>query len=192
MRLLHYIPFDANNLVPKPEFFSAPSDLHGRLHVARVIILGAKLINLVNEPDLATPLWAASYIHDLGRKHDGYCEEHGTWSVEKVEGSDEIRTLLARGGVEEHHWPMIRTAAIHHCKSCELSQQDPHYRLTHLLKDADGLDRVRLGDLNPRYLRTPQAHSLIEYAESLLKFTTTECDGDSPELMSQILQRFHS
>ena len=36
-----------------------------------------------------------------------------------------------------------------------------------VLKDADGLDRVRLGDLNPSYLRTKAAMQLIETARRL-------------------------
>jgi hypothetical protein len=43
--------------------------------------------------------------------------------------------------------------------------------LTALLKDADGLDRVRLGDLDPRYLRHEQARSMVGFAERLYAHT---------------------
>ena len=36
-----------------------------------------------------------------------------------------------------------------------------------VLKDADGLDRVRLGDLDPTRLRTDVAQSLIDTAQKL-------------------------
>lgn len=36
-----------------------------------------------------------------------------------------------------------------------------------VLKDADALDRVRLGDLNSDYLRTEAAHLLIDVARDL-------------------------
>lgn len=36
-----------------------------------------------------------------------------------------------------------------------------------LLKDADGLDRVRLGDLDPSYLRFPEARDMVGFAEDL-------------------------
>jgi len=52
----------------------------------------------------------------------------------------------------------------------------PHWRLTSLLKDADGLDRVRLGDLDPRYLRNPEAHDMVGFEASLF----TETDGTIP------------
>jgi hypothetical protein len=48
--------------------------------------------------------------------------------------------------------------------------------LTSLLKDADGLDRVRLGDLDPRRLRNPQARDMIAFAEALFE----ETDGIVP------------
>jgi hypothetical protein len=48
--------------------------------------------------------------------------------------------------------------------------------LTSLLKDADGLDRVRLGDLDPRFLRNPQARDMIPFAEALFE----ETDGVVP------------
>ena len=36
-----------------------------------------------------------------------------------------------------------------------------------VLKDADGLDRVRLGDLDPTFLRTDVAPELIDIAQDL-------------------------
>ncbi len=40
-----------------------------------------------------------------------------------------------------------------------------------LLKDADGLDRVRIGDLDPRYLRTSEALEMLDFAEQLMDET---------------------
>jgi len=40
------------------------------------------------------------------------------------------------------------------------------------LKDADGLDRVRLGDVDPRYLRNTEAHHMVAFAQTL--FDTTD------------------
>jgi hypothetical protein len=44
------------------------------------------------------------------------------------------------------------------------------------LKDADGLDRVRLGDLDARYLRNPEAREMVGFAEALFE----ETDGIVP------------
>ena len=53
----------------------------------------------------------------------------------------------------------------------ELDRAHPHWRLTSLLKDADGLDRVRLGDLDAQYLRNPQAREMVGFAEALFNAT---------------------
>ena len=52
----------------------------------------------------------------------------------------------------------------------------PTWRLTSLLKDADGLDRARLGDLEPRYLRNPEAREMVGFAVVLF----SETDGRMP------------
>ena len=63
-------------------------------------------------------------------------------------------------------------AVVHHAVPKELDRGHPHWRLTSLLKDADALDRVRLGDLDPRYLRNAQANEMIAFAQML--FDTTD------------------
>ena len=40
-----------------------------------------------------------------------------------------------------------------------------------LLKDADALDRVRLGDLDPSYLRHPEARTMVGFAQELYRAT---------------------
>lgn len=41
--------------------------------------------------------------------------------------------------------------------------------LTRLLKDADNLDRVRLGDLDPKFLRHDSAKDLVGFAQRLFQ-----------------------
>ena len=60
----------------------------------------------------------------------------------------------------------IHTAVVHHSLPKELDRAHPHWRLTSLLKDADGMDRVRLGDLEPRYLRHTQSLEMVAFAEA--------------------------
>ena len=167
--MLTSIPLPLEELVPKAEFFDSASELHGRLHVARVMIHAFRLIRATGNEELEIPLWAATYIHDLGRTHDGYCEEHGRWSVEKLRRSPEIQRILMAGGMTRAHVAMVETAAIQHCLLREQDPNHPHYRLTALLKDADALDRVRLGDLDPSYLRHPEAREMVGFAEELFR-----------------------
>jgi hypothetical protein len=82
-----------------------------------------------------------------------------------------VRDLFARGGVRDDDYPAIATAVEHHCITKELDRSHPDWRLTSLLKDADGLDRVRLYDLNPKYLRNAEAKGMTGFARRLFEET---------------------
>ena len=43
-----------------------------------------------------------------------------------------------------------------------------------IFKDADALDRVRLGDLNPAMLRTQSARGMVDFAEGLYRDSLAE------------------
>ena len=158
-------------LVPPPSLFTHRSTLHGQSHVARVMIHAFRLIEATNNEEEAAPLWAAVYLHDLARTHDGICHRHGADAMKRLESLTDLRELFARGGVKDDDYAAIQTAVVNHCVPKELDRMHPHWRLTSLLKDADGLDRVRLGDLDPRYLRNPEARGMIAFAEALFKET---------------------
>jgi len=120
----------------------------------------------------APRLWAAVYLHDIARTHDGRCYRHGADAMAKFETRPELRSLFTQGGVAGDDYVQIHTAVVHHCRPQELDRAHPHWRLTSLLKDADGLDRVRLGDLDPQYLRNPEAREMVGFAEKLFSETT--------------------
>ena len=168
------LPLD--ELVPSPQLFSHRSTLHGQSHVARVMVHAFRLIEATGWREEAPRLWSAVYLHDLARTHDGVCYRHGGDAMKKFETLPHLRALFARGGVLESDYPLIHTAVVHHSLPKELDGDHPHWRLTSLLKDADGLDRVRLGDLDRRYLRNPQAHAMVDFAQALFD----ETDGVVP------------
>jgi hypothetical protein len=170
------VPLPLDDLVPSPGLFTHRSTLHGQAHVARVMVHAGRLIAATGWSDEAPRLWAAVYIHDIARTHDGYCVVHGRAAFEKLGTLPHVRDLFARGGVQDADYAAIETAVVNHCKPIELDRSHPHYRLTSLLKDADGLDRVRLGDLNPDYLRNPQARDMVGFAQILFD----ETDGVVP------------
>jgi hypothetical protein len=159
------------DLVPSPALFSHRSTLHGQAHVARVMVHAFRLIAATGWQDEAPRLWAAVYLHDLARTHDGVCYRHGGDAMKKFQTLPHIRALFARGGVRESDYQVIHTAVVHHSLPNELDRSHAHWRLTSLLKDADGLDRVRLGDLDPRYLRNPEARGMPAFAERLFEAT---------------------
>lgn len=165
--LVNPLPVPIERLAPDPELFAHASDLHGQAHVARVIILGFVLVERLGLREEAPRLWAATYLHDLGRVHDGRCLEHGRWAVERLGRMPELRERFAEAGVVDADYEAIEAAVVNHSLPQELPEKHPHRRLTALLKDADGLDRVRLGDLDPGYLRFDVSRSLVGFAQAL-------------------------
>ena len=165
------IALPLSSLVPVPELFTHPSTLHGQAHVARVMVHAFRLLAATGWTEETPRLWAAVYLHDIARTHDGVCYRHGGDAMMKFEILPEVRALFTRGGVTDSDYEQIRTAVVHHCLPKELDRAHPHWRLTSLLKDADGLDRVRLGDLDARYLRNVQARQMAVFAEALFSET---------------------
>jgi hypothetical protein len=158
------------DIVPPPELFAFRSELHGQKHVARVMVHAFHLLHATGAADEGRRLWAAVYIHDLARTHDGRCERHGADACKRLRASPTIQAAFIRGGVTDADYDAIEIAVTTHSRG-ELERTDPHWRLTALLKDADGLDRVRLGDLDPQRLRHPEAREMVAFAERL--FTET-------------------
>ena len=131
-----------------------------------------RLIEATGLVEEGSRLWGAVYLHDIARTHDGVCFRHGGDAMRKFEARPDIRALFAEGGVKDGDYEAIHTAVVHHCIPKELDRAHPHWRLASLLKDADGLDRVRLGDLDARYLRHSQSREMVRFAEAL--FDTTD------------------
>lgn len=147
------------------------STLHGQAHVSRVLVHAFRLLDATGWSEEAPRLWAAVYLHDIARIHDGRCFRHGGDAMKKFETLPRLRELFSQGGVQESDFAVIRTAVTHHSLPDEVERDHPHWRLTSLLKDADGLDRVRLRDLDPRYLRNPQAREMTGFAGALFEQT---------------------
>ena len=162
-----------NPFVPLPEFFRHRSQLHGQSHVARVMVHALRLIEATGWEHEAARLWAAVYLHDLERTHDGRCLRHGADAVARWEKQLPLQAHILSGGVLERDYAAIAHAVEVHClpDSEEPERDHPDWPLVALLKDADGLDRVRLGDLDPAYLRLPPSHEMLEFAQQLFDQT---------------------
>ena len=154
------------DMVPPPDLFLHRSSVHGQAHVARVLVHALRLVEATGFVGETARLWAAVYLHDIARLHDGRCTRHGQDACVRLAGLPHVEALFARGGVREDDYPAIEFAVTTHC-SDEPSPSDPHYRLAALLKDADGLDRVRLSDLKPHLLRHDRARSMVGFAQRL-------------------------
>jgi hypothetical protein len=146
---------------PKPSWLFHDSCIHGVDHMARVFILQELICDqleakggVVNREAVR---WGAM-THDVGRLDDGLDREHGQRSAQWIKEylSEQMSPELLDTVTYIVHWhvPADNEAPV---MTTELK----------VLKDADALDRVRLGDLNPNYLRTDAARYVIEVAENL-------------------------
>jgi hypothetical protein len=114
----------------------------------------------------------AAMWHDMGRTNDGVDYFHGAKSAGKVVG------LGLHEGIEPYVLEAALFAVTHHCGSEEhaeraidrMREPESMRRVFRVLKDADGLDRVRLGsgDLNPSYLRYEVSRTMVDRAWELL------------------------
>ncbi len=137
------------------------SILHGPAHMMRVFILQELIATQLEREGLTVnreaTRWAAS-VHDIGRVDDGDDLEHGTrsaeWMRNHVPNNMSPEAIDVATYIVHWHTPEDEAAPT---MTTELK----------ILKDADGLDRIRLGDLDARFLRTNAAHQLIELAQQL-------------------------
>jgi hypothetical protein len=146
---------------PRVEWFlrQPPSNMHGLGHTARVMVWAAVLAS--GTPWLSQAVWAAA-CHDLRRQDDGRDWEHGPRAAEWID-----QYLSPSHPLPVYFLEPVSLAVRWHCKPDHLIEWD--HPLIRILKDADGLDRVRLEDLNPDYLRLPFSKGWIPFAEQLYR-----------------------
>ena len=158
--------------IPRRSWFrmQPPSDLHGLGHTARVMTWACVLTRGTQWFD--TVVWAA-VCHDLRREDDGLDPRHGfragSWVRKKLPG------LLRQPPADLEL--IARACDWHVCRDRDAEWDHP---TLWLLKDADGLDRARLYDLDPSFLRHPETLQWVDWAKALYQ---TTADLDDPLLI---------
>lgn len=147
------------------------SKVHGSGHIHRVLLFAGLIAwkEHLSEADVRQYFRAACY-HDVGRTFDGYDLDHGARSalrIEELTGQTGEELVQLKAAVTAHARPDDQMEEILH--SFQLEQCDRTLELTRLLKDADNLDRVRLGDLKEEYLRHDSAKSLAGFSLRLFR-----------------------
>lgn len=149
----------------KHDWLGHDSLLHGVAHMMRTFILQELICNQLKEDGVAVNREAtrwASFVHDVGRVDDGHDLDHGRrsaqWMKDNLSQSMSPELLDTATYIVHWHVPQDSEAPV---MTTELK----------VLKDADGLDRVRIGDLNVSYLRTDAAVGLIETAQKLYELS---------------------
>jgi len=159
-RFLERLNIDFGKFNLTDEDFKIDSDIHGIGHVYRVMFNTLLLGNQLDDVKNTKNSFYAAFIHDLSRRHDGHCELHGGFSVD--ENFDKYKHLFVDGNFDD-----IKMACIRHSLSNELPKEHKSYKSTAILKDADALDRVRLSELDIKFLRFKESHDLIKISEDL-------------------------
>jgi len=165
------------------DWFRRYSRLHGVGHTQRVHIHAERLLGELgwSEHEARLVLCAALW-HDIGRETDGIEPQHGELSVLRA---DKLGLLSAFTPTDA---AVVRFAIHRHSLSDRdaaawaaelrkypdevrrLAEPKRALRVLWLLKDADALDRIRLGFgdcADPRQLRHPEAVALIPFAAEL-------------------------
>lgn len=163
-----------------PDWFTRPdgtnhsAGIHGIGHTARVLAHAAELA-----AELGLEAWEreavtfAALWHDIGRTNDGADYYHGAKSAGRVVG------LGLQIGLEDRIRDAALFAVTHHSGSEYHAEQaatwrgdgESTLRVFRVLKDADALDRVRLGDLDTSFLRFECSLGHVDRAWELLRET---------------------
>jgi len=158
----------------RPDGSNGADGIHGVAHTRRVWIHAQEI---AEELELAEwereALHYAALWHDIGRTHDGADYYHGAKSAGKVVGlglHDEVEPWLLE---------TVLHAVTHHCGSEPhgeaalkwLTDPDAGLRIFRVFKDADALDRVRLGshNLDVSFLRFEESRQRVGRAWKLLE-----------------------
>ncbi len=154
---------------PRIEWFRHNAfGIHGIVHVTRVLVWADRLGRCLLEEGLAVDLevvrWAA-VLHDVGRLDDGRDTRHGERSAQWVAAN---RAAVC-AGLGDTALSVVQYCCTWHVQSDSAAPAMSNELAC--LKDADGLERVRLSDLNAAYLRTAHARRLIPDAQRLFLAT---------------------
>ena len=182
---------NCTDFILKPEFFNKSSELHGISHTYRVMALSWELGNRMNMPRERNLAFMAAFIHDMARNHDGICWKHGRRSAQHK--LPLFREFFIEHGATENDLDEISFAVHFHCTLKEPEKSHPFYPTLALLKDADALDRIRMGprNLNPGLLRFEESRKMIKEAEYLYLDSLQLEDINYNSLLSIIANHGH-
>jgi hypothetical protein len=177
--------------LPEPPWYRHgvdPHGIHGVAHAARVLYWADALARQIDAPGALHGeelRWAAA-LHDVGRANEGIDPGQGERSAEWVLAN------LARERPETAALDLDFIAEL--CRWHESHGQDvPRMTLELLiLKDADALDRARIGDLDPSRLRLTRALTLVADARALERATNRSGEMTGDEVLSAALRMFRA
>lgn len=160
-----YIGVDLADFNLRNDMFTRPQHrpIHGIGHLYRTMIGCALLAERLQKPRIGLLAFCGAYIHDLARKSDGREAEHGLNAVKYKFPRFEALWRKYNLSGQEREW--ICEAVKQHSTREWMRSDDVGYDVMAILKDADALDRCRIGDLDPSMLRYQASNELISVIE---------------------------
>ncbi|MBR5133288.1 MAG: hypothetical protein IKV29_04200 [Alistipes sp.] len=174
---LEYIGVETCDFNLKNSMFTRPkhSIIHGIGHIYRVMIGCALLGRLVQKPREALLAFCGAYIHDLARCNDGIDFEHGANAV--LKHFEHFNHIWDKYRLTPQERDQVKEAVIQHSICEYFKPGDSGYDVMAMLKDADALDRCRIGDLAPDMLRYAESRELITVIKDIC-FKTLRVNND--------------
>lgn len=158
----------------KDEHYEEPYGIHGVRHIKRVLYLAEQISAHYDLTEKEKKILALSVCyHDIGRWHNEVDPEHGKLSAIKM---TELG-LLDGEDLDSAEKELVCRLITCHCLRDDSFKGTPREELLfRIVKDADGLDRVRIFDLDPYYLRLPESRELTDCAWMLFLNKNWESD----------------
>lgn len=155
------------------EFWLSDSEWHTKSHSARVLILALLIGHQKGLSDAEQDALAmAAIFHDSRRLDDGIDKGHGKRAADYYKEYCQEQQLLYNELTYFIIYYHDQDDAIGLSKIEHLSSIAERGTLLYqIFKDADGLDRFRLGPnaLDARMLRTEEAKQMVDFARALLQ-----------------------
>lgn len=173
-RALSYIGADPKDFHLKNSmFFRSPYDsIHGIDHVYRTMIACALIGEMTMKPREGLLAFCAAYIHDLARATDYEEAEHGENAA--LNYFDKFGNIWEKYRLTPDERSYVKEAVRQHSIRETLQSGDSGYDVMAILKDADALDRCRIGDLDVKYLRYKESRYLVRRIEYIYQNTWQE------------------
>lgn len=148
------------------------SEGHGMHHNIRVAFFAYIISSSenINEIDFNIIMEACKY-HDIGRQNDLEDKMHGKRSAEKINFLEEkyseeeqnyLKTIITCHSLNDKEFEKV-------ANKNKIKDMERCKKMHEILKDSDGLDRVRLHYpyVNIKYIRTKTAKKIIPFAHEL-------------------------
>lgn len=74
------------------------------------MIHASRLVAATGQWEQAARLWAAVFLHDIARTHDGVCHRHGADAAQRLRDEPALRARLAEMGLGVADYPAIEAA----------------------------------------------------------------------------------